>query len=88
MAEEERRRAFVERVTETLKVKLKDGTLGAEGDESKAGGEGSSSEEDQVYGPALPNNRKAPVKLPVLNGTIPNHLYFCTDIQNIHIHIV
>ena len=23
-------------------------------------------EEDQVYGPALPNNRKAPVKLPVL----------------------
>jgi len=64
MAEEERRRAFVERVTETLKVKLKDGTLGKEGDESKAGGEGSSSEEDQVYGPALPNNRKAPVKLP------------------------
>merc|ERR1712192_137897 len=37
---------------------------GKEGDESKARGEDSSSEEDQVYGPALPNNRKAPVKLP------------------------
>jgi len=61
MAEEERKRAFVERVTETLKEKLKDGSLG--GDQSKAG-EDSSSEEDQVYGPALPNNRKAPVKLP------------------------
>ena len=72
MAEEERKRAFVERVTETLKEKLKDGSLG--GDQSKAG-EDSSSEEDQVYGPALPNNRKAPVKLPVMNGTISNHLY-------------
>lgn len=63
MAEEERKRAFVERVTETLKDKLKDGSLGGDEDENKAVKE-DDDEEDQVYGPALPNNRKAPVKLP------------------------
>jgi len=62
MAEEERKRAFVERVTETLKEKLKDGSLGGSEDKPNAGEE--DEEEDQVYGPALPNNRKAPVKLP------------------------
>ena len=36
MAEEERKRAFVERVTETLKDKLKDGSLGGDEDENKA----------------------------------------------------
>jgi len=64
MAEEERKRAFVERVTETLKEKLKDGSLGGAEDEKSTGKEDDDSEEDQVYGPALPNNRKAPVKLP------------------------
>jgi len=64
MAEEERKRAFVERVTETLKEKLKDGSLGGDEDEKSTGKEDEDSEEDQVYGPALPNNRKAPVKLP------------------------
>ena len=39
MAEEERKRAFVERVTETLKDKLKDGSLGGDEDENKAGRE-------------------------------------------------
>jgi len=63
MAEEERKRAFVERVTGTLREKLKDGSLGGGEDEPNAGEE-DDDKEDQVYGPALPNNRKAPVKLP------------------------
>jgi len=62
MAEEERKRAFVERVTETLKEKLKDGSVGGDQDGTNTGKK--DDEEDQVYGPALPNNRKAPVKLP------------------------
>ena len=38
-------------------------------------------EEDQVYGPALPNNRKAPVKLPVLEvGTHVKLPYFPPNI--------
>ena len=39
MAEEERKRAFVERVTETLKEKLKDGSLGGDEDEKSTGKE-------------------------------------------------
>ena len=39
MAEEERKRAFVERVTGTLREKLKDGSLGGGEDEPNAGEE-------------------------------------------------
>jgi len=61
--EEERKRDFIEKVAGTLKEKLKDGTLVGSNDDSTAVQE-DSSDEDQVYGPALPGNRKAPVKLP------------------------
>jgi len=61
--EEERKRDFIEKVADTLKEKLKDGTLVGSNDDSSAVQE-DSSDEDQVYGPALPGNRKAPVKLP------------------------